>query len=76
MALNVFCIVSCGESVGIMFNSLFDHTGFAINITSILISIAVLMAGIYDPKLYLVALGACVIGYRMVSFLLLWAVKG
>ncbi|KAE9364384.1 putative ABC transporter [Stipitochalara longipes BDJ] len=138
MAFNIFCVVSCGESVGIMFNTLFDHTGFAINITSILISVAVLMAGVYslnlptflqafnhlspvkwavgnlapysmhgltfscsvsqqgptglcpittgeqalqlynlnhDPKMYLVALGACTIGYRLVSFLLLWAVK-
>jgi hypothetical protein len=138
MAFNIFCVVSCGESVGIMFNTLFDHTGFAINITSIIISLAVLMAGIYsldlptflqafnhlspvkwavgnlapysmrgltfscsldqqgptglcpittgeqalqlynldhDPQMYLVALGACTIGYRLASFLLLWVVK-
>jgi ABC-2 type transporter len=138
MTFNIFCVVSCGESVGIMFNTLFSHTGFAINITSVIISLAVLMAGIFsldlptslqifnhmspvkwavgnlapysmrgltfscctnqqspsglcpvrtgeqalqlynldhDPKMYLVALGACTIGYRLASFLLLWAVK-
>jgi hypothetical protein len=138
MAFNVFCIVSCGESVGIMFNTLFDHAGFAINIASVLISVAVLMAGVFslhmptflqafnhlspvkwavgnlapysmrgvnftcsvnqrgptglcpittgeqalqlynldhDPRRYLLALGACVIGYRLIGFLLLVAVK-
>ncbi|KAI2466210.1 P-loop containing nucleoside triphosphate hydrolase protein [Annulohypoxylon bovei var. microspora] len=45
----VFCcfgIVSCGESLGIMFNTLFNHTGFAVNIISILLSVAQIMAGI------------------------------
>ncbi|WDK18440.1 ABC transporter [Colletotrichum graminicola] len=41
-----FGIVSCGESVGIMFNTLFGHTGFAVNITSVVMSIANTMAGI------------------------------
>ncbi|KAI0185257.1 ABC transporter [Xylaria flabelliformis] len=45
----VFCafgIVSCGESLGIMFNTLFKHTGFAVNIISILLSVAQVTAGI------------------------------
>ncbi|KAI1100904.1 P-loop containing nucleoside triphosphate hydrolase protein [Jackrogersella minutella] len=45
----VFCafgIVSCGESLGIMFNTLFSHTGFAVNLISILLSVAQIMAGI------------------------------
>jgi ABC-type multidrug transport system ATPase subunit len=43
---NCFCIVSCGESLGIMFNTLFDHTGFAVNITSVFLSVAMTMTGI------------------------------
>lgn len=45
-ALNCFCIVSCGESLGIMFNTLFRHTGFAVNVTSVVLSIATLMGGV------------------------------
>ncbi|CAG8954999.1 hypothetical protein HYFRA_00008688 [Hymenoscyphus fraxineus] len=43
---NCFCIVSCGESLGIMFNTIFAHTGFAINITSLFLSIAQVMSGV------------------------------
>ncbi|EOD49342.1 putative abc transporter protein [Neofusicoccum parvum UCRNP2] len=46
MAFNCFCIVSCGESLGIMFNTVFSHTGFAVNITSVFLSVAQIMAGI------------------------------
>ena len=45
-ALNCFCIVSCGESLGIMFNTLFRHTGFAVNVTSVVLSVATLMGGV------------------------------
>lgn len=42
-----FAIVNCGESLGIMFNTLFsDHTGFAVTAVSILLSVANTMAGI------------------------------
>ncbi|KAK7736685.1 hypothetical protein SLS53_006893 [Cytospora paraplurivora] len=42
-----FSMVSCGESLGIMFNTLFsDHTGFAITLTSVLLSVSNIMAGI------------------------------
>jgi ABC-type multidrug transport system permease subunit len=40
-----FCIVSCGESLGVLFNTVFDHAGFAINITSIFLSLGQIMAG-------------------------------
>lgn len=39
-------IISCGESLGIIFNTLFMHEGFAINIISVLLSIGSMMAGI------------------------------
>ncbi|KAH0559872.1 hypothetical protein GP486_003609 [Trichoglossum hirsutum] len=44
--LNCFCVVSCGESIGIMFCTIFSHVGFALNITSILLSISTIMSGI------------------------------
>ena len=41
-----FCLASCGESVGIMFNTLIlDTAGFALNITGPLLMISVVMAG-------------------------------
>ncbi|WZH42346.1 P-loop containing nucleoside triphosphate hydrolase protein [Fusarium acuminatum] len=41
-----FGIVSCGESLGIMFNTLFGHTGFAVNIMGVFLALANTMAGI------------------------------
>ncbi len=41
-----FGIVSCGESLGIMFNTIFSHTGFAVNVISVLLSVAQIIAGI------------------------------
>jgi ABC-type multidrug transport system permease subunit len=46
VAYNCFCIVSCGESLGILFNTLFAHTGFAVNVTSVFLSVAQMMSGI------------------------------
>ena len=46
VAFNAFCIVNTGESIGIMFNTIFDHTGFAVNVTSVVLSIAQIMGGI------------------------------
>jgi len=54
MAYNVFCIVNCGESLGILFNTLVSHTGFAVNVMSVFISVAQIMGGtmsINMPKL-------------------------
>ena len=46
IALVSFSMVSCGESLGIIFNTLIiDGTGFALNITNTLISIGITMAG-------------------------------
>lgn len=41
-----FGIVSCGESLGIMFNTLFGHTGFAVNIMGVFLALANTMAGV------------------------------
>ncbi|KAJ3907169.1 P-loop containing nucleoside triphosphate hydrolase protein [Lentinula edodes] len=46
IALNCFCIVSCGESLGIIFNTLFQSTGFALNVTSVLLSVGTFMGGL------------------------------
>lgn len=45
-AFNAFAIVSCGESVGIIFNTLVSHTGFAVSLTSIVLSVATVMGGV------------------------------
>lgn len=45
-AFNCFCIISCGESVGIMFCTIFTHIGFAVNVTSILLSISTILGGV------------------------------
>ncbi|KAJ5141458.1 hypothetical protein N7526_002453 [Penicillium atrosanguineum] len=45
-AFNCFCIINCGESVGIMFCTLFSHVGFAVNITSVLLSISTILGGV------------------------------
>ncbi|PGH12369.1 hypothetical protein AJ79_04317 [Helicocarpus griseus UAMH5409] len=45
-AFNCFCVVNCGESLGIMFCTLFSHAGFSVNITSILLSIANILGGV------------------------------
>ncbi|EJP61762.1 ABC transporter [Beauveria bassiana ARSEF 2860] len=50
-----FGVVSCGESLGIMFNTLFAHTGFAVNIMGVFLSVANGMAGVLSinmPKAF------------------------
>ncbi|CAM1508976.1 Fc.00g027150.m01.CDS01 [Cosmosporella sp. VM-42] len=50
-----FGIVSCGESLGIMFNTVIGHTGFAVNVMGIFLSVANSMAGILSidmPELF------------------------
>ncbi|KAF8424189.1 ABC transporter [Tirmania nivea] len=51
VSFNAFCIVFAGESVGIIFNTLFSHTGFATNVTSTVISIGTTMAGIMSTNM-------------------------
>lgn len=45
-SFNCFCIINCGESVGIMFCTIFTHIGFAVNVTSILLSISTILGGV------------------------------
>ncbi|KAH0536600.1 hypothetical protein FGG08_006533 [Glutinoglossum americanum] len=46
-SLNSFCVVSCGESIGIMFCTIFSsHEGFALNVTSVLLTISTVMGGV------------------------------
>ncbi|ANB10992.1 hypothetical protein AWJ20_3786 [Sugiyamaella lignohabitans] len=44
-------IVNCGESIGIAFNTLFLHEGFAVNLISVVLSIGCLMAGIMSLEM-------------------------
>lgn len=48
---SAFCLINCGESLGIMFNTLFNHTGFAVNMTSVFLSVALIMAGVLSTDL-------------------------
>jgi ABC-type multidrug transport system ATPase subunit len=41
-----FCVVSCGESVGIVFLTLLSHTGLAVSIMSVILAISVHLGGI------------------------------
>jgi ABC-type multidrug transport system ATPase subunit len=43
ITFNAFCITSCGESLGIAFNTLVSHTGFSVNIMSVFLSVAQVM---------------------------------
>lgn len=45
-AFNCFAMVSCGESLGIVFCTVFDHIGFSVNVTSVFLSIATIMGGV------------------------------
>ncbi|CAN3375613.1 hypothetical protein DIURU_005653 [Diutina rugosa] len=47
----MFAAVNCGESVGIMWNSVFDHLGFATNLMSMCILFAVFMGGTMSMQL-------------------------
>ncbi|KAI9767682.1 MAG: hypothetical protein M1840_005554 [Geoglossum simile] len=46
-SLNCFCVVTCGESIGIMFCTIFpSHVGFSLNVTCVLLTISTIMAGV------------------------------
>ena len=51
MVLNGFAIVNCGESLGIMLNTVFTHTVFAINVTSVFLSVATMMSGVMSLQM-------------------------
>lgn len=40
------CLVTCGESLGIMFCTVFQHIGFSVNVTSVILSIGIMMGGV------------------------------
>ncbi|KAL6710442.1 hypothetical protein ACN47E_008490 [Coniothyrium glycines] len=46
ITFNAFCITTCGESLGIAFNTLFEHTGFTVNCMSVFLSVAQVMGGV------------------------------
>ena len=46
VAYNCFCLLNCGESVGIIFNTFFAHTGFAVNVTALILSLSKILGGI------------------------------
>lgn len=50
ITFNAFCITSCGESLGIAFNTLFTHTGFSVNIMSVFLSVAQVMGKSYHSQ--------------------------
>lgn len=45
-AIFCFVIVNCGESIGIAFNTVFHHPGFAANMISVALSVGTLMSGL------------------------------
>lgn len=51
MAYNAFCVVSCGESFGIIFLTLFSHTGLAVSVMSVVLSISVHLGGVISLSL-------------------------
>ncbi|KAF1969489.1 putative ATP-binding cassette transporter, partial [Bimuria novae-zelandiae CBS 107.79] len=46
LVLCAFCVVACGESLGIIFNRFFDHTGFALVLACVVLSLGTIMGGI------------------------------
>jgi len=51
MATIVLCVTNCGESLGIIFNTFFQHTGFSISVTSTVLGLGVAMAGIMSTDM-------------------------
>ena len=45
VSFNVLCIVNCGESLGIVFNTLISNGGFAVQVMSVFLSVAQVMGG-------------------------------
>lgn len=52
ITFNAFCITSCGESLGIAFNTLFTHTGFSVNCMSVFLSVAQVMGKYFTDSLF------------------------
>jgi ABC-type multidrug transport system ATPase subunit len=49
ICFNAFAIVSCGESLGIAFNTLVRHVGFSMNCMSVFLSVAQIMGEFHSP---------------------------
>ena len=63
----VFCFVNCGESLGIMFCTLFNHSGLSVNFTSIVNSLFTCMAGYFvfaDVLIIVLSLPRCPVFYE------------
>jgi ABC-type multidrug transport system permease subunit len=45
-AFDSFCILNCGESIGIIFATIFSHTAFAVHVVSVLLSASAVLSGI------------------------------
>ena len=50
VVFEIFCFVNCGESLGIIFCTLFNHTGWSMNFTSIINSLFTCMAGYFRHR--------------------------
>lgn len=46
MAYTSFCVVSCGESFGMIFFTMFSHTGLAVSVMTVVLSISVHLGGV------------------------------
>ncbi|KAL2425309.1 putative ABC transporter ATP-binding protein/permease [Exophiala dermatitidis] len=46
MAYATFCVVECGESFGILFLTMFTHTGLAVSVMSVVLSISIHLGGV------------------------------
>ena len=51
IAATVACIVNCGESIGIIFNTFLQNTGLSVNLTSTVLSFGVIMSGILSTDM-------------------------
>ena len=45
-AYTSFCVVSCGESFGMIFFTMFSHTGLAVSVMTVVLSISVHLGGV------------------------------
>ncbi|KAI1390767.1 P-loop containing nucleoside triphosphate hydrolase protein [Hypoxylon trugodes] len=46
---NTFLLLNCGESLGIIFFTIFDHGGFALTVASLVLTIVEIMSGVITP---------------------------
>ncbi|KIW12024.1 hypothetical protein PV08_09298 [Exophiala spinifera] len=51
MTYSALCVVSCGESFGILFLTMFSHTGLAVSVMTVMMAISVSLAGVLSISL-------------------------